>query len=206
MNNHVDVGAQKFPYDIDRYKKYVNNIDFSYIGGVKIGGVIINGSDHVEHKVAAHAYFIADNNVNPVDRKIVTSPGAFRCDGRQSAIVVVLAKNLDIANRYGNQTTPYAFVIDDGLGDNMAVADPRDAYMAANFNGVFEQIGKEYMRDFQGDFEDETYVLSAKGVHHKVLGQANTTQNIIPVIEKTYGENLSNFREMFISMEQDSAP
>ena len=88
----------------------------------------------------------------------------------------------------------------------MTVADPRDAYMAANFNGVFEQIGKEYMKDFQGDFENQTYVLSEKGIEHKVLGQANTTQNIIPVIESSYSANLSNFREIFMNMPQDCAP
>ena len=201
-----DVGAQKYPNDINKYKQYINNIDFSYIGAIKIGGVYIKNEPKIEHSVAAHAYFVADNNVNSIDRKVVTSPGAFRCDGRQSAIVIMLAKDLDIANRYGNSTAPQAFIIDNGLGDNMTVADPRDAYMAANFNGVFEEIGKEYMKDFQGDFENDTYVLSERGVQHKVLGQANTTQNIIPVIENSYSANLNNFREIFMNMQQDATP
>lgn len=206
MTNDVDIVAQKYPHDIEKYKKYINNIDFSYIGGVRIGGVYLKDNPSKEHKVQAHAYFIADNNVNPTERNVITSPGAFRCNGRQSAVVVMLAKNLDIANEYGNPTTPYAFVADGGMSDNMTVADPRDAYMAANFSGVYEQIGKEYMYNFQGDFENQTYVLSERGVHHKVLGHANTTENIFPVVEEAFGDTLGDYREMFMKMPQDFAP
>lgn len=191
--------------DVAQYIEYAKNIVYKPLGSIAVDGVYLQDDPSKTHKILADIVFVADNNVDCPHRMKPKSLGSSYYGGRQSAIIIMPSKDTRLESIYGKGDAR-AFITEGKITDYTTTGDVEDVYMASNYKGVFEQIAKTCVLDFEGRFKEDTYVSSDSGIHYDVLGKTNLAENILPPVVNAYSQEIDNCEEDFRNMAPAPTP
>ena len=164
--------------DLEKYKKYVENITFEQVGVISINGIFSKQDASRELSCTGYVYRVYDGNINCPDRnKVVNNPGAVMDpDGSCRGLALSIAKD--------SNTGSFVQVV------NSNVANPAAIWIRRHYTGNIQAIA-EYVISGHEKLLHENYCTYPDGrTPAPVLTQEHIDRYILPPAIKGLSEEI----------------